>query len=1086
MLAFSSLRHYWRLNLCLGAGVFLASAVLTGSLVVGDSVRETLRRAGELRIGNVDVAVIGGDRFFTEGLALANGAAPVLWAEGAVTNAGSETRANQVQILGVADAFWALAPDGGMRDFGPGSAGISESLARQLEVKAGDMILARMEQPSAISKDAPLSGSADSTVAIRKRVTHIVPDAQFGRFGLKAEQEAPMNLFLPLAFLQEKLERGGKVNLMLAGGGQSAEALVAKLDAAWTMEDAELKLRDLKEVGWEISSERIFVSEAEEAAIRHVQGGVTGALTYLVNGISANGKTVPYSMVSAADDGDLAAFGDRLAEGEAVINEWLASAETGLGVKAGDKIKLTYFVMSDGRKMEEESADFVVARVVPMTHPQMNKSWMPDFPGVSEAGSCRDWDPGFAIDQDRIRDEDEKYWEKYKGTPKAFIRLGDGQEIWRNRFGRLTSLRFADADFQKAGFEEKLRGEIDFEALGFAVRAVGSEAREAVAKSLDFGALFAGLSFFLILAALILVALLFVFGLEQRSAQAGVLLAMGFRAASVRRMFLSEAGVIALTASLLGALGGVLYTRIALWGLNGVWRDAVARLDFAYHSRPMSVVAGVLIVFVMSMLTVWFVSRRIEKVPPKDLVAGQGFEPPVKEKAVRRGAAFWCVVGGLAAGAGMLAAAKGKQGEMLAGLFYGAGMMLMIAGLGAVALLLRRWSHGQEAENLTDLSRRNATRRRGRSLAVAAVMACGVFMVTAVNSFRLQSADDPTLRASGAGGFRFVGNSTLPIYDDLNSAEGRKVLGLDDIPAEDLKVVAFRMQAAGEEASCLNLNSVAQPRLMGVDASALAEREAFVFAGTEGEFEKSAWELLDAELEDGVIPAIADKASAMWAMHKKLGDDLVYADGAGVERRVRLVGFLANSTLQGSVIISESNFKAMFPDAGGYRFFLMETEKKAAGELTRMLEDRGLALTASMDRLAAYSEVQNTYLTIFSTLGGLGVLLGTVGAGLVIGRNVMERRGELAVMRAMGFERSKLRAMVLKEHWFLIVAGVAVGALSALLAVLPNLTAQGSGGLPVMLLLVLLVAVLLAGFVFCRMAARWAMRGELMEGLRSE
>jgi putative ABC transport system permease protein len=206
MLAIQSLRHYWRLNLCLGAGVFLASAVLTGSLVVGDSVKETLRRAGELRIGKTNTAVIGGERFFTEALARENGAASVFMAEGSVANAAGEARANQVQILGVDDAFWQLAPET-VAVLPEEFAAVSASLARQLQVKVGDTILARMEMPSAISKDAPLSGSTDSTVAVRKKVTHVIDDASFGRFSLKAEQEAPMNLFLPLSYLQERLDR---------------------------------------------------------------------------------------------------------------------------------------------------------------------------------------------------------------------------------------------------------------------------------------------------------------------------------------------------------------------------------------------------------------------------------------------------------------------------------------------------------------------------------------------------------------------------------------------------------------------------------------------------------------------------------------------------------------------------------------------------------------------------------------------------------------------------------------------------------------------------------------------------------------
>ena len=132
-----------------------------------------------------------------------------------------------------------------------------------------------------------------------------------------------------------------------------------------------------------------------------------------------------------------------------------------------------------------------------------------------------------------------------------------------------------------------------------------------------------------------------------------------------------------------------------------------------------------------------------------------------------------------------------------------------------------------------------------------------------------------------------------------------------------------------------------------------------------------------------------------------------------------------------------------------------------------------------------FNAVQNTYLSIFSTLGGLGIFLGTVGLAIVVGRNVLERRSQLGVMQAIGFTRGMLAKMVLAEHWFLHVFGVVLGFVAAMVAVYPQLS-KGVDGLPLGLLLGINGSVLLGGLVFCWIAARFVLRAELLESIRRE
>jgi len=236
------------------------------------------------------------------------------------------------------------------------------------------------------------------------------------------------------------------------------------------------------------------------------------------------------------------------------------------------------------------------------------------------------------------------------------------------------------------------------------------------------------------------------------------------------------------------------------------------------------------------------------------------------------------------------------------------------------------------------------------------------------------------------------------------------------------------------------------------------------------------------------IPAIGDQASILWALGKKIGDTIPFTDERGRVFRLRLVGALANSILQGNLVIAEDEFVKRFPSATGYRMFLLDAPSnrvdEVSAELTRGLQDLGMELTPASERLAAFNAVQNTYLGTFQVLGGLGLLLGSVGLGVVVLRNVLERRGEYAVLLAVGWERGALRRLVLVEHGFLLVAGLAVGVLAAGIAVLPALLGPGTE-VPYRTLAWTLSGVLVNGALWAWLATAAALRGDVLDALRN-
>ena len=130
---------------------------------------------------------------------------------------------------------------------------------------------------------------------------------------------------------------------------------------------------------------------------------------------------------------------------------------------------------------------------------------------------------------------------------------------------------------------------------------------------------------------------------------------------------------------------------------------------------------------------------------------------------------------------------------------------------------------------------------------------------------------------------------------------------------------------------------------------------------------------------------------------------------------------LDGSLFQGVLLMSEDNFKKAYPTVEGYRYFLVESPGSVAqaDHLSDVLETQltpfGFDAERVSDRLANFLAVQNTYLSTFQTLGGLGLLLGTLGLATVMVRNVLERRPELALLNALGLRPSGLAWLVLVE-----------------------------------------------------------------------
>jgi putative ABC transport system permease protein len=1102
-LARQSLGFYWRTNLGVLLTVVVSTAILTGALVVGNSVRYSLRMIVNARLGNTQLALVPQSRFFTAGLAneladeLNTSAAPVLYVRGMIADGNDKRRANRIDVLGVDERFFTVGA--AQNPFGNDNKQgvvLNEQLAARLKVAVGDEVLLRIEKPSVMSRDLPVSPDSDLSVAFRLTVGAIATETEFGRFSLRANQVSPLNAFVPLGWMQQKLDRDGRANMLLVAENPDINISPENADKAikkrWQLADAGLKLRRLDEQdALEVRSSRIFIDESLSEAAMGASDRAVGILTYFVNELRLGDKATPYSMVAAMgrspDAGSIVPV--EMRDDEIILNQWIADD---LGAKIGDSIELRYFALTAMRKLLEQTASFRVRGILPMASPAVDPDLMPDFPGLADVDNCRDWDSSIPIDLDKIRQKDEDYWDKYRGAPKAFITLQAGQKMWANRYGNLTAVRFPMSSTSVPDLVEGLLKTVNPASLGLLFQPVRQSGIKAGGGSTDFGGLFLGLSMFLIIAALILTSLIFVFGVEKRSGQIGMLLAVGFSPKLVRRLLLIESGILAVLGAIVGSIAALLYTRIMIYGLATAWQSAVAGSTIRFYVKPLTLFAGAFGAIIVSLIAIWLTLRRQVSRPARELLAGNPQWQFFGSKRISKGRISLAIAITAAIGAVVLLAVLGTgNSSTVSAAFFGSGALLLIAGLGLTHALLKiiAGSWNKTIESLAGLGLRNSTRRSGRSLAVVGLLACGIFLVIAVGANRHDPLADAYKRDSGTGGFMLFGQSSIGILHDLSSKAGRKSLSIDEPGFEEIQVVQLRVRD-GDDASCFNLNRAQSPQLLAVQPEQLQQRGSFTFTKViEGAETKEAWNLLKRDLGPDIMPAVGDYATVIWALGKSVGDQLEYNDDKGNSFKLQIVGLLKNSILQGSLIIDNDEFVRRFPSEEGYRMLLVDCPRQNIGQvmdkLSFGLKDFGLDLVPAAQRLAEFSAVENTYLSIFQLLGGLGLILGSVGLGLVVLRNVLDRRGELAMLRAVGFDKVTLRKMIFHEHSGLMLGGLACGVIAALLAVGPALKSPGAQAASFSLVLTI-AAIGISGMIWIWIAANVALSGEMLDALRSE
>ena len=463
------------------------TAVLTGSLVLGDSVRGSLTERVNERLGNTETLILTGTGFLSDSILrqpLLASAKGYLLAEGFVSSDG--------QMIPV--TVWGSDVD----SLKPGEVLINEEFTLH-----PSPIVLHLPSNSLVGSGS-LFVSQSYATQLRLTVKGVKSRQDGGNLLLRQEQVRPKNIFMNRRELAEALGVGGNINVIMSPEQISDAQFVGSI---WKPEYSGLQRH-----GNIIGTDRVFLPQGVVEAL----APSARYLAYFVNSLGS----IPYSFVTATDQ----LHGD-----ETILTDYAAQR---MNAHVGDSVVMEYYVSRGGlKRLETRSHRFRVVSIVPISEIQRQAELLTaDFPGLSGVKRCTDWDSDLPIDMSRITRADEDYWAEYRQTPKALVSLDAVGKDWTGSYGVATKV-VANSPFSSLRPQN----------FGIAVVQPRASAIRAAQNGTDFGLLFLALGFFIIIAAILLMQTPLAEMYQLRRPEIQLFSVMGFSRGKVQRRLLAEA-----------------------------------------------------------------------------------------------------------------------------------------------------------------------------------------------------------------------------------------------------------------------------------------------------------------------------------------------------------------------------------------------------------------------------------------------------------------------------------------------------------------------------------------------------------------
>jgi len=1111
-------------SLCIG-GV-IGTSVIAGALITGDSLDKMVEDQSIMALGDIDIVVMS-PQFFEESVyddlkadpdvaTSTDKMAPLVVSSGAARDISSGTLESGVNIYGI---------DNTLYEFGSFSKGdynhapnlqadqcvINSVLAKNLGILSGATLKLTVKDPNPL--DAFFLTSGGEGYNIELTVVEVYVNEGLGSINLQSRNTNVNNLFMRMDTMQELLDQQGKVNTIIISNtgdkysgtekdDEVENALWKKIDEIFGYSQVGYTALGLSDQVVLTHKDVLFERDWTDEYVQLEDLATSGLLTYFVNSMTFEDRSVSYSTVTGVDFETDRQFGEFYSSGEVldldgldwnemIITNWTSDY---LDVGVGDTLAINYTVLDDNYGAVNYTLDFTIAAVVDITGKAADQWLMPDFPGIKGIDSCGNWEPPFEIDLDSVQDVDQGYWNNFQGTPKAYIGLDQAQALWSNFQGNLTHLKIKtdDAETVKLGLNQSLGGE-DY---GISVSTAKADQLATRAGMWILTGMFLFFGLMIVGAGVLLIVNIFLgMGLDRKK-EIGILKSQGASNYSVAVVFLTEGTIYSIVSAGLGALLGLGIGWGLITALNSVWSRSVESNEVPFYFQwqtPLNAFAmGLLICLGSVMISVVLVSR----MKVVDAIMERGTTKKQGRRRLSIVGNITLLVGLVACiysifrisdfdsvrvffligpaliilGQGIFRYARG-QGKKITmnisavvllvyvitfGIVLNGGdstTLMTLFGLEGILIIISLFvllvnnfdlirNKLASMGTLGRVSVSGAGSKRGRTFLSVLSVAFVVFIIVAISvvgSYQQKSLDQNIDKQTGGWDIRAV--STIPYSDDMS--EG----GFDFLEDTDVLQIKSRGDLGG---TCSNMNVLYPPQILGVPPEFRHNTKVTFGSTLDDRTDDTTWALLGKDQAfDDSIPIVVDMNTLVWIYGKALGDTFVVEGDLGGEYELKVIGIMDSSIYAGMFIMSQKNIELIYPLTAKYTFFLFQTSgdiAQRARDIERELADFGMDAAVAADLAEENVQFEASYMTIFQGYLVLGVLIGSAGIAVLVYRSATDRRWEIGVLKSLGLSSRDVGLAFFLEATLISVPGIVIGTVAGLLAAYMSFSIWGGAG----------------------------------------